>query len=63
MIQGHRSLLAATALAVAFAVPAAVVADTSADEAAILEIWSTYSAARVAGDADTWLGLWDEKGI
>ena len=63
MIQGHRSLLAATALAAACAVPAAVFADTSADEAAILEIWSTYSAARVAGDADTWLGLWDEEGI
>ncbi len=38
-------------------------ADSTADEQAILDIWSTYTEARVAGDADTWLGLWDENGI
>ncbi len=63
MIQGLRGALVAAALAVASTIPAAVAADTMADENAILEIWSTYSAARVAGDAETWLGLWDEEGI
>lgn len=38
-------------------------ADTATDKAAILEIWSTYSSSRVAGDAATWLNLWDKKGI
>lgn len=55
--------LAAGALAVACAIPSTGAADTATDEAAILEIWSTYSTARVAGDAETWLGLWDEEGI
>lgn len=63
MIQGLGGALVAAALAVASTIPAAVAADTMADENAILEIWSTYSAARVAGDAETWLGLWDEEGI
>lgn len=43
--------------------PEALFAEQSRDEAAIREIWKTYSAARVAGDAETWLGLWDEEGI
>lgn len=63
MIQGFRGALAATALAVASTIPASVAADAMADEKAILEIWATYSAARVAGDAKTWLDLWDEEGI
>ncbi len=63
MIQGFKGALVAGALAVASAIPSALAADTMADETAILEIWSTYSAARVAGDAETWLGLWDEEGI
>ena len=62
-MQVFRGVLAAGALAVACALPAAVAAESTADEAAILEIWATYSAARVAGDAETWLGLWDEDGI
>ncbi|NNE79897.1 MAG: nuclear transport factor 2 family protein [Silicimonas sp.] len=63
MIQGFRASLATVALVVASTIPTAVAADAKADELAILEIWSTYSAARVAGDAETWLGLWDEEGI
>ena len=55
--------LAAGVLAVACAIPTTVAADMAADEAAILDIWSTYSTARVAGDAETWLGLWDAEGI
>ena len=43
--------------------PVNYAAGSSADEAAILEIWSTYSASRVAGDAETWLGLWDKESI
>ncbi len=58
-----RTTLAATALYIAATLPAAVSADTASDEAAILEIWSTYSDARVAGDAQAWLGLWDPEGI
>lgn len=63
MFEALRGALAAGALAVASILPGAVAADTAEDEAAILEIWSTYSAARVAGDAESWLGLWDEDGI
>ena len=58
-----RSAFAAIAIGAAFAAPAALAADTAADKAAILEIWSTYSTSRVAGDAETWLGLWDKDGI
>ena len=36
---------------------------SEADVEAIREIWKTYSTARVAGDADVWLSLWDEGGI
>ncbi len=55
--------LAALAIIAASYAPSGLLADTASDEAAILEIWSTYSTARVAGDAETWLGLWDEEGI
>lgn len=55
--------LAAGALALACAIPMTAPADMAADEAAILDIWSSYTAARVAGDAETWLGLWDKEGI
>ena len=63
MIQQIKGLSAAGVLAIACAIPAAVAADAAADEKAILDIWQTYSAARVAGDAETWLGLWDKDGI
>jgi uncharacterized protein (TIGR02246 family) len=33
------------------------------DKAAIESIWDSYSAAVVAGDPETWLGLWDDEGI
>ncbi|MBY6202495.1 nuclear transport factor 2 family protein [Maritalea mobilis] len=58
-----KETLAVLALATASVMPVPANADTAADEAAILEIWSTYSAARVAGDAETWLSLWDTDGI
>lgn len=58
-----RTTLAALAMSAPFVLPMAASADTAADEAAILEIWSTYTTARVAGDAETWLGLWDRDGI
>lgn len=59
-------LVGAIAFAAAMALPGlAASADDmmQSDEAAIQEIWNTYSTARVAGDADTWLALWDEGGI
>ena len=33
------------------------------DKAAISEIWVSYKMARVSGDADAWLALWDADGI
>ena len=44
-------------------VPFSVAADDAADEAAIDKIWDAYEAARVAGDADAWLALWDDGGV
>lgn len=61
----RRNFLGSVALAsscLAFAVSPAV-AGAQEDEAAILEIWSTYSTARVAGDAEAWLALWDPEGV
>ena len=54
---------ALVALVLTATLPVAAQADDAADAAAILDIWSSYSAARVAGDAETWLGLWDKDGI
>ena len=36
---------------------------SEADVEAIQVIWNIYSTARVVGDADVWLSLWDEEGI
>ena len=36
---------------------------TEEDEAAIREIYNTYTTSRVAGDAQAWLSLWDADGI
>ncbi|WP_163886988.1 YybH family protein [Aliiruegeria sabulilitoris] len=60
---GTIRILAAGAIALACAIPVTAAADMAADEAAILDIWSSYSAARVAGDAESWLNLWDKEGI
>jgi len=62
MVRFMKSTLATFALVVCGALPA-FAADSAEDEAAILKIWSAYSAARVAGDAEVWLGLWDSEGI
>lgn len=40
-----------------------LIAGMAEDKVAIRDIWSTYSAARVAGDAETWLALWDAGGL
>ena len=37
--------------------------ESEADVEAIQVIWNIYSTARVVGDADVWLSLWDEEGI
>ncbi|MBF9058444.1 DUF4440 domain-containing protein [Rhodobacterales bacterium HKCCSP123] len=63
MFERFRNIGAASALGAIILMPVASLADTAADEAAIREIWSAYSAARVAGDAEAWLGLWDTDGI
>lgn len=59
----RRSALAALAISATFAIPTLAAADAAADAAAIRDIWSQYTSARVAGDAETWLGLWDKEGI
>jgi ketosteroid isomerase-like protein len=58
-----KSSLAAVMTVAAFALPAQAFADSASDEKAILDIWSVYTEARVAGDAKTWLSLWDAEGI
>ena len=63
MMQRVREVVAVGALVGTCALATGVAAETGDDEQAILEIWSTYTEARVAGDAETWLGLWDEDGI
>ncbi|WP_176440297.1 YybH family protein [Boseongicola aestuarii] len=55
--------MAAFTVGAALTLPAQSFADSASDEQAILDIWSTYTEARVAGDAETWLGLWDNEGI
>ncbi len=63
MLTFPKATLAKAAMIAALAVPVQAFADTAADEQAILGIWSTYTEARVGGDAETWLGLWDKDGI
>ena len=63
MITFSKATLAAFTVAAAFTLPAQSFADSASGEQAILDIWSTYTEARVAGDAETWLGLWDNEGI
>ena len=63
MHQTFRAISTVASIVIASAAATHVAADTTADEQAILEIWSTYSAARVSGDAATWLGLWDSEAI
>lgn len=63
MTKLSKATLAAFTVAAAFTLPALSFADSASDEQAILDIWSTYTEARVAGDAETWLGLWDNEGI
>lgn len=57
-----RRLGAILALSVA-TLPLAAHADDDADRTAIRDLWGTYAEARVAGDADTWLALWDDGGM
>jgi ketosteroid isomerase-like protein len=63
MLQSRKSALSGIVMAALVAFPMQLLADADTDEKAILDIWSTYTEARVAGDAETWLGLWDPEGI
>lgn len=63
MIHAHNRALAIGGLCAALIFPGVLLADTDADEAAIRAVWATYTEARVAGDAETWLGLWDPEGM
>lgn len=55
--------LATCVVAATIALPLSAFADDAEDAAAINTIWDSYEAARVAGDADSWLSLWDEGGV
>ena len=55
------TMFAAGLIAAAPVIPA--FAGMAEDKAAIRQIWVDYQTARVAGDVDKWLGLWDEGGI
>jgi ketosteroid isomerase-like protein len=37
--------------------------ESETDVESIKVIWNIYSTARVVGDSDVWLSLWDEEGI
>ena len=41
----------------------AACADDAADKAAIHQLWDEYEANVVAGDGETWIGLYDREGI
>lgn len=56
-----RPVLAVLGVTLATVLPA--FADDSSDVAEIEAIWDAYETARVAGDADAWLALWDTGGI
>lgn len=43
--------------------PLSAMGGEAEDKAAIEAIWDTYEAARVAGDSDAWLALWDDEGV
>jgi uncharacterized protein (TIGR02246 family) len=58
-----KATICAAVVALASALPSSLFADEAADEAAIGEIWTAYETARVAGDAEGWLALWDEGGV
>ncbi|PRY81521.1 YybH family protein [Marivita geojedonensis] len=58
----HKTM-AALAFGASLVLPTLAVSDGMSDEEAILGIWSTYTEARVDGDAETWLSLWDKEGI
>lgn len=60
----HFPTLAAAAIIAASALSSVPgMADETSDISAIEDIWQTYSASFAAGDAETWLSLWDEDGI
>lgn len=56
-------MIAAVILAATAVIPVASWAGIAEDEAAIRQIWVDYQTARVDGDPDKWLGLWDEAGL
>lgn len=63
MNRSKSALLAALMSLLASLGPTATLADAAQDETAIRAVWAEYSKARVAGDAASWLSLWDENGI
>ena len=63
MLSTSKLSLSAGLLVAALAMPIQALAGVAEDEKAILGIWDTYTDARVSGDADTWLSLWDPDGI
>lgn len=65
MTHSMKALMRATAAA-ALVVPitaSAVFAGDATDVAAIQDFWKTYETLVVAGDGETWMGLYDPEGI
>lgn len=59
----RRTLLQVSALLAATATATPLAAGLTEDRDAIRQVWKTYTAARIAGDPETWLSLWDPDGI
>lgn len=59
----YRNVFFALVLSVTCALPMSAGADDADDKAAIAAVWDSYETARVAGDAEAWLALWDEEGV
>ena len=55
--------IAAFALASAMSLAGFNTAMAADDEAAIRDVYKAYTSARIAGDAEAWLALWDADGI
>ena len=63
MLAVFRKTTAALTLTALLSLSQPALADLAEDKAAIRAIWEDYASFRVTGDAEAWIGLWDENGI
>lgn len=62
-MRGKLREMSCVALVAASVLPLAASADEAADQSAIQEFWNSYETLVVAGDGETWIGLYDPEGI